>query len=70
MHKNPTNEDINGPFTERDILIALVNAVLELGERITGEQMVVTVKNSDESFVNVYSSDVEWLNNHKKNQHP
>lgn len=49
-------------ITDRDILTALVNAVLSLGEKVTGEKMILTVWDKDGNFYNIDASGVKWVN--------
>lgn len=55
--------DVNAEiFTDRDLLIALLNAVGLLHERITGERFMLYVSNADGDTMPVYpSSASEWL---------
>jgi hypothetical protein len=50
--------------SDREVLIGLMNAVLAIGEKITGEKMTVHVPAGEglECSVRLAGSEVEWTN--------
>lgn len=47
-------------MTDRELLLAILNAVCGLAERVTGERMVVSVESEGGHKWNVYGDPVSW----------